>query len=103
VSGRVGEQIAAENLIEQAKAMLNKESRLRMLDSMFAPLPRPPTIDSPLAQSTARPIAGEEWIGKDVLRITTHDGKVHCLLRPPEIVGHDTFGGGIATPVTCPF
>lgn len=51
----------------------------------------------------ARPQAGEKIVGEGLLQLTTADGKVHCLQRPPDIVSRDIPGGNIAIPVTSPF
>jgi len=74
-----------------------------MLDPMFAPPTKSTTTLSPLARATARPVPGEKMLGDGVLQISTADGKVHCLQRPPEVASRDIPGGTFAIPVTCPF
>ena len=94
---------SADRLVEEARALLNRESRQRQLDPMFAPPSKVAAVESPLTRAMARPQAGEKIVGEGVLQLTTADGKVHCLQRPPDIVSRDIPGGNIAIPVTCPF
>lgn len=93
----------AGKLLTEAKAMLNRESRQRQLDPMFAPPGKAAAADSPLARAAARPVAGEKMLGDGVLQLTTADGKVHCLQKPSDIASRDIPGGSFAIPVTCPF
>lgn len=89
--------------LEQAKSALIEESRQRMRDPMFAPAARKEAPPSPLARATARPVPGEKMLGDGILQLTTAEGKVHCLQRPPEAASRDIPGGTMAIPVTCPF
>lgn len=89
--------------LEQAKSALAEESRQRLRDPMFAPAARKEAPPSPLARATARPEPGEKMLGDGILQLTTAEGKVHCLQRPPEAASRDIPGGTWAIPVTCPF
>lgn len=89
--------------LEQAKSALAEESRQRLRDPMFAPAARKEASPSPLAHATARPEPGEKMLGDGILQLTTAEGKVHCLQRPPEAASRDIPGGTLAIPVTCPF
>lgn len=93
----------AGKLLEEAKATLHRESRQRQLDPMFVAPGKAPSVDSPLARATARAPASEKMLGDGVLRLTTADGKVHCLQKPPETASRDLPGGSFAIPVTCPY
>ncbi|MBS1159560.1 MAG: hypothetical protein H6R15_1979 [Proteobacteria bacterium] len=89
--------------LEQAKSALAEESRQRLRDPMFAPAARKEAPPSPLVRATARPEPGEKMLGDGILQLTTAEGKVHCLQRPPEAASRDIPGGTWAIPVTCPF
>ena len=94
----------AAGLLDAARRQLDSESRRRMLDPMFAPpevsarVRRTDAFERALGTGTQR----VEQLADGSVRITTANGRQHCLQPIPEVVARGLPQAPISTPTNCP-